>query len=106
MLQPTVRRTWAPQGQTPIHYSWNRHDRLSVTGAITVSPVQQRLGFYFSIASSNVTGNEVFAFVQQLRRYLKRPLLVIWDRFSGHKKAARLLHDIYGTRIHVEFLPA
>ena len=106
MLQPTVRRTWAPQGKTPIHYSWDRHDRLSVTSAITVSPMRQRLGLYFSIASSNVTGDDVFAFVQQLRGHLQRPLLVIWDRFSGHKKAARLLRDLYGTRIHIEELPA
>ena len=44
MLQPTMRRTWAPQVQIPIHYSWDRHDRLSATGALTVSPVQKRLG--------------------------------------------------------------
>jgi transposase len=106
MLQPTVRRTWAPQGKTPIHYSWDRHERLSVTGAVTLSPVRKRLGFYFSMATSNVTGDDVFAFVQQLRQHLKRPLLLIWDRFSGHKKAARLLRDLYGPRIHVEFLPA
>jgi transposase len=106
MLQPTVRRTWAPHGRTPIHYSWDRHNRLSVTGAITVSPVRQRLGLYFSIASHNLTGDDLFAFAQQLHRHLKRPLLVIWDRFSGHRKAARLLRNLYGTRIHVEFLPA
>jgi transposase len=104
--KPTVRRTWAPQGQTPLHYSWDRHDRLSVTGAITVSPLQKRLGLYFSIASANITGDDVFAFVQQLHGHLKRPLLVIWDRFSGHRKAARRLRDLYGARIQVEFLPA
>ena len=30
MLQPLRRRTWAPRGQTPIHYAWDRHDRWSV----------------------------------------------------------------------------
>src|SRR5262249_1872810 len=63
-------------------------------------------GGYVSIASWNLTGDDVFTFVQQLRGHLKRPLLLIWDRFSGHRKAARLLHDLYGSRIHVEFLPA
>jgi transposase len=106
MLQPTVRRTWAPQGKTPIHYSWDRHDRLSVTGAITVSPVRKRLGLYFSIARWNLTGDDILRFVQQLHGHLKRPLLVIWDRFSGHRKAARLLRDLYGTRIHGAFWPA
>ena len=106
MLQPTVRRTWAPTGQTPIHDSWDRHARLSVTGAITVSPKRKRLGVYFTIASWHLTGDDILAFVQQLRGHLKRPLLLLWDRFSGHRKAARLLRDLYGTRIQVEFLPA
>jgi transposase len=106
MLQPTVRRTWAPRGDTPIHHSWDRHDRLSVIGAITVSPVPQRRGFYFSMRTENLPGNDLFAFVQPLRGHLKRSLLIIWDRFSGHKKAARLLYNLYGKRIHVEELPA
>jgi len=106
MRQPTVRRTWAPHGKTPIHASWDRHDRLSVTGALTVSPRQKRLGLDFSVASANITGDDVFTFVQRLPRHRKRPLLVIWDRCSGHRKAARRLRDLYGARIHVEFLPA
>ena len=106
MLQPTVRRSWAPRGQTPIHHSWDRHDRLSVTGAITISPIQKRLGFYFSMTDHNLTGDDLFSFVQQLHSHLRRPLLVIWDRFSGHKKAARLLNAIYGRRIQIDYLPA
>jgi len=106
MLQPTVRRTWAPQGQTPMHARWDRHDRLAVTGAMTVSPLQKRFGLYVSLASSNLTGDDVFAFVQQLQRHLQRPLLVIWARCSGHKKAARRLRDLSGARIPVAFLPA
>ena len=65
MLQPTVRRTWAPQGHTPIHASWDRHDRLSVTGAVTVSPVHQRLGCYCSMASSHIAGNDALAYARQ-----------------------------------------
>jgi len=36
MLRPLVRRSWAPRGQTPIIRCWDRRDRLSVIGAITV----------------------------------------------------------------------
>jgi hypothetical protein len=43
MLNPTVRRTYAPRGETPILKSWDRRDRISALGAITVSPKQQRL---------------------------------------------------------------
>ena len=41
MLQPVVRRTWAPQGQTPIQYSWDRHDRLAAIAAITLAPLRR-----------------------------------------------------------------
>jgi transposase len=54
----------------------------------------------------NGTGDAVFPFVQQLRSHRKRPLRLIWDCFSGHKKAARLLRDISRHQMHVEFLPA
>jgi hypothetical protein len=71
-----------------------------------VSPIRQRLGFYFSMSPANLTGADLFTFVQRLHGHLKRPLLVIWDRCSGHKKAARLLHDLYGRRIQIAYLPA
>jgi hypothetical protein len=39
-LNPLVRRTWAKVGQTPVLDSWGRHrDKVSVIGAVTVSPV-------------------------------------------------------------------
>ncbi|MFN7019780.1 MAG: transposase [Phycisphaerales bacterium] len=42
MLRPLVRRSWAPRGQTPILRCWDRRDRLSVIGAITVPPSRER----------------------------------------------------------------
>jgi transposase len=34
MLQPLVRRTWVPKARTPMMYSWDRHDRLSVIASL------------------------------------------------------------------------
>jgi transposase len=64
------------------------------------------VGLYFAVASANITGDAVFIFAQQLHRHLRRPLLVIWERFSGHRKAARRLRDLYGAQLHAEFVPA
>lgn len=55
MLQPTVQRTWAPRGQTPLHKSWDRRDRLSVLSALTLAPRRKRLGLYFDIHTHNIT---------------------------------------------------
>lgn len=105
MLQPVVRRTWAPRGQTPIHYSWDRHDRLSGISALTVSPERRRLGLYFELYDQNVTNLEVADFLHNLRRLLGRDLLVIWDRLNAHRTAARRLQEQKGSAFRFEWLP-
>jgi len=105
MLQPVVRRTWAPRGQTPVQYSWDRHDRLSAMSALTVSPRRRRLGLYFHLQDENIRGETVASFLVKVRRALGRPLLVVWDRWSVHRKAARLLAPLGGDRIGFEWLP-
>ncbi len=91
MLQPTVRRTWAPKGRTPVLKSWDRHDRLSVTAAITVSPARHRLGLYWRLQRSNVRAPDTMRFIRELRRATGKRLLVILDRLNAHRSAARLL---------------
>jgi len=107
MLQPTVRRTWAPRGCTPVHQSWDRHDRFSTHGAITISPKRTRLGFYFRLQESNVTAEDVIDFVRQVRRQVGwKRLLIVWDRLNAHRKAQRLMQEIYGDDVQFEYLPA
>jgi hypothetical protein len=64
MLQPLVRRTWAPRGQRPVMYCWDRRDRLSVIAGLTLSAVRRRVGLYFAVHRRNVTTPEVLAFVR------------------------------------------
>jgi len=103
MLQPLVRRTWAPSGQTPVMYSWDRHDRLSVVAALTLAARRRQIGLYFAVYASNVTAVEVEAFLREVRRHLRRPLIVILDRWSVHRKAAKALAG--GDWCRVEWLP-
>ncbi len=47
-LIPNVVRTWAPQGQTPIHrHRQGRRDKISVISGISVSPRRHRLALYY-----------------------------------------------------------
>jgi len=64
MLQPLVRRTWAPKGQRPVMYCWDRHDRLSVIAGLTVSAQRHRIGLYFAFHDRNVKTEEVEAFLR------------------------------------------
>lgn len=106
MLQPVVRRSWAPRGQTPIQYSWDRHDRLSVISAITLAPWRRRLGLYFQIHDHNVRFPEVMEFLRLLRRHLRRKFILVLDRYSAHHKAVRLLQAKHPEWFEVEWLPA
>ena len=105
MLQPTVRRTWAPQGQTPVHHSWDRRDRLSAISAVTVSPQRRRLGLYFEILDRNVRTDAFESFLAGVRGQLRRPLIVVMDRLAAHRSAARRLRARFGKRIDIEWLP-
>jgi transposase len=86
MLTPTVRRTLAPRGRTPILEAWDRHDRLSAISAITVSPVAGRPNLYFRVTAGNIHAEDVVPFLEDLRRRLG-PLTVLWDRNQIHSKA-------------------
>ena len=105
MLQPLVRRTWAPRGQTPVMYSWDRHDRLSAVGALTLAPRRRRLGLYFDIFAKNITADHLVPFLCWLQRQLRRPLLVILDRLNAHRKAARILTETHPRRFRFAWLP-
>jgi transposase len=103
MLQPVVRRTWAPEGRTPVLYSWDRHDRLSVLGGLSLAPRTRRVGLYFTIQETNVTSEQVEAFVRAVHRHLRRRLIVVMDRWSVHRKAAKALFG--DRRFWIEWLP-
>lgn len=106
-MAPLVRRTWAPRGQTPILYQRTRsHDKVSVIGALTLSPTWNRVGLYFALLpDENATTGHFRRFLADLRRHLQRPLVVVWDRLAAHR--AHELRDALARsgRVHLEFLP-
>jgi transposase len=89
MLSPTVRRTWAPQGKTPLLHSWDRRDRVSAISCITVSPRTGRLNFYFALLGDNVNANggHTVEFLRHLKRQLGGPFTVIWDGLNIHSRS-------------------
>jgi hypothetical protein len=89
MLTPTVRRTFAPGGQTPILKSWDRHDRISAISAITVSPKRRGLGLYFHLMpdDENVHGEETVEFLKRLERHIPGPMTILWDRGNVHDRS-------------------
>jgi transposase len=89
MLAPVVRRTMAPRGKTPILVCSDKHDRISVLSAITLSPRAQRVGLHFMLLGKddNFHGEEVVLFLQQLKGEVGGPWTIVWDRSNIHSKS-------------------
>jgi transposase len=107
-LNPLVRRSWAPVGQTPVIDSWGRHrDKVSVIAALTVSPRRKRLGLYFDTDPDRyITAEAAAGFVRELLRHLRGKVIVVWDNGSNHKGEA--IRDLLRRfeRLTIEYLPA
>jgi len=86
-MAPLVRRSWAPRGKTPLLQQRTRsRQKVSAIAALTVSPKRRRVGLYFSLASnSNVNSTWVQVFLQELRRHIQNPIILIWDRLNAHR---------------------
>src|SRR3954454_15700958 len=85
-LTPTVRRTLAPRGKTPVLDAWDRRDRWSAISCVTLSPAAGRAGLYFDLLEHNFHGEDVVSFLAGLHRRLG-PLTVVWDRNQIHSKS-------------------
>lgn len=86
-LTPTVRRTLAPRGKTPVLEAFDRRDRLSAISCISVSPKAARPGLHFDLLGHSATAQDVVEFLERMRRQLRGGLTVIWDRHGIHSRA-------------------
>jgi transposase len=106
LLIPSVCKTWAPRGQTPLLYHRQRRDRISVISGVSVSPRRRRLGLYYSLHAKNIQHPEVCAFLRHLLRHLRGPVVLVWDNGSIHKgDAIRALCRVF-PRLHLYRFPS
>jgi putative transposase len=106
-LNPTVRRTWAPKGRTPVLTGFGRHrDKVSTIAAISVAPRRRRLGLYWRTDPERyIDAAAVVAFLRELLRHLRGRVVVVWDGGSNHK--GPLIRELVRRfpRLRLERLP-
>ena len=90
----------------PVQYASQRHDRLSVIGSLSLSPRRRRIGVHFQVHDENIRAVHVVAYLRELHRALRQPLIVVMDRLNAHRTAARRLREAGAQWLHVEWLPA
>ena len=88
MLEPLVRTTWARRGHTPkLKVSENRHDRISVVGALTIRMVTPRefcFFFHLSEDNTNFRGHTIVPFLGHLYNKLHGRINLVWDSIKIH----------------------
>jgi len=102
-LLPTVVRTYAPIGKTPILHEQLSRDHLSAMSGITLEGkllmMEQDRAF---------KGEDVVRFLKHALRQIAGKMLVIWDGSPIHraKVLKEFLADGAATRVQLEQLPA
>ncbi len=101
-LLPTVVRTYAPIGQTPVLYERLSRDHLSAMSGITLEGkllmIEQERAF---------KGPDVVRFLEHALRQIPGKLLVVWDGSPIHrsKVVKRFLAEGAAGRLQLEQLP-
>lgn len=106
LLIPSVRRTWAPRGRTPILRHHYRRDRISAISAVSVSPRRRHVGLYYDLHAKNIQQDEVCRFLRQLLRHLRGHVIVVWD--NGRIHAGMPIRELCRCypRLHLESFPS
>ena len=107
MMTPTIRRTFAPRGSTPVNKICDPHGRVSVAGAITISPARTVLGFRYQMLGDNVNfrGPNIIEFLRQLRNQLSGPISIVWDQIIIHSSGVVLDYLRTVPEMVTEFFP-
>jgi len=104
--RPTVRRTWAPRGQTPIlreHFRWKH---LSAAGAVAWRPDQPETRLFLSLRPGAFDRYSLVDYLRNLRRHLRGSVVVLWDGLPAHRST--VVRDYVKANAHwlaLEFFP-
>jgi transposase len=100
---PSVVRTSAPIGQTPIVHEWWTREPLSAISAI--SPAGK---VDFHSQDGAINAGDVVACLAHLRREVSGRMLIMWDGAPMHRRhlMQELLANGAAQRMHLERLPA
>jgi transposase len=100
---PSVVRTYAPMGHTPVLREWWTRDHLSAISAI--SP-EGKLSFHCQ--DYPIKSAAVVTFLEHLLREVPGRLVIIWDGSPIHRSQTikAFLTNGAAQRIHLERLPA
>jgi len=105
-LSPIRGMTWCEVGKPFVLRE--RFSRRSQTGFgfITMTPVQQRLNFRFTIFSGAITTEDVICFLTAIHRHYGGRVMIILDRLTSHISARNYFERVHPDWFLFEYLPS
>lgn len=106
-LAPLARRTLARQGRTPVLHPLGRYRaRVSVAGALTLSPIRGRLGLYYQTYPNAVVDSELYGyFLSNLLWHLRGNVVLLHDGGTIHNAPAIQAVCNRFPRLHLHTFP-
>ena len=105
--RPSIRRTWAPRGETPVlihRFNWKK---LLVCLALGFRWDGRRSQMWFRTFPGSCNRHRVVAYLATLARHVRgRRVILIWDQLPAHKST--LVRDYLNAQrdwLRVEWLP-
>jgi transposase len=87
--RPSIRRTWAPKGETPVLIHAFNWKKLSLCAAIGYRWDGRRSRLFFQTRAGSYNEKSLICFLQDLKRHLcGHPAILVWDGLPSHKSRA------------------
>lgn len=104
-MSPLVRRTWAPRRQTPILYQRTRsHKKVSAIAALCSRINGRKPRLYFRLyENANFNTELCIAFIEQLKKNIKGPFFILWDRLNAHRSNKMKRYESKENRLKKRF---
>jgi len=108
MMNPSVKKTWAPKACTPIvPYRNRRQKKVSVLGAVALHAASGQIDLLCDFhPDSYVRGEQAAAFLHRvLAEYPIGPIDLVWDNLQAHKAPIVKEVLVEHPRLTLHYLP-
>lgn len=106
--QPSIRRTWAPRGETPILKARGNHwTKTSVAAALGFRWDGEKSRLLARTKPDSFNTESLIAFLKDLKRFVKPDkVILVWDRLPAHRSKVmkQFLHE-QRKWLEIEWLP-
>jgi len=105
-MSPIRGTTWAEIGKPVVlRETFSRHTQTGL-GFITMTPIQQRLNFRFTIFDGAINTLDVIFFLRMIHQYYGKQVMILWDRLSAHLAARNYFEREHPDWFIFEELPS